>query len=229
MDKGYLSRDGLTDQVITRIQERIWSGDIVPGSLLPTQKELASQFGVGLSTIREAIRALAHIGLVEVIPGKGTKILPDALRILTNEKGLQAALSTVNLEEFYEARGVIEIALTAFAAERATEENLQKLSDLLAEMELADKDNDLDRFSIADIQFHLTVAQASKNSVLEKMYLLTLNIMAHMIEVYNKLPGGAANTLKYHRQIFEGIASGDTNLTQNASDPKKYRENLPQE
>ena len=226
MTSDLIVRDGLTDQVIQRIEDMIWSGEISPGSLLPTQKELAINFGVGLSTIREAIKALAHIGMVEVIPGKGTRIFPDVIKVLTAEKGLQSRVSDVNKEEFFEARGVIEKALTAFAATRADEKDIENLKRYLIEMETAQRINDIEGFSRADIQFHLSVAKASKNEILEKMYLLILNIITTMIDNFNRRPYGMASSLALHRQIFDGIISGNTQLTEIASDPKKYLKNL---
>src|SRR5690242_2021537 len=77
-----IAQDPLTNRVIRSVQNLIWRGEIMPGESLPPQQKLAEQYGVGLSTIREAVKALSMIGLLEARPGRGTRVLPDALRIL---------------------------------------------------------------------------------------------------------------------------------------------------
>ena len=223
MEKDNLVRDDLTDRVIDRIQKMIWSGEIVPGGLLPPQKELAEKFGVGLSTIREAIKALSHVGMVEVTPGRGTIILPDAMEILSSEKAFRSNFSDVDPEVFYEARGVVETALTEMTLQRATQEEIQELQDILMDMKSAQLQEDVDKFSKADIRFHLAVAKASKNEVLEKMYYLILNIIKEMIHKSNEKPAGMAYTYQIHKEILTGIIAKDPKLTQQATNPIKYK------
>ncbi len=169
------------------------------------------------------LKALSHVGMVEVTPGRGTIILPDAMKILSSEKAFRSNFSDVDPEVFYEARGVVETALTEMTLQRATQEEIQELQGILMEMGSAQVQGDVDKFSKADIRFHLAVAKASKNEVLEKMYYLILNIIKEMIHKSNEKPDGMAYTYQIHQEILAGIIAKDPKLTQQATNPIKYK------
>lgn len=198
-----VTKDPLTNRVIRRIQELILGGEVVPGEYLPSQQDLAAQFGVGLSTIREAVKALSLIGLLEAYPGRGTLVLPDAVRILTSDAAMKANLGAVEAEQILEARMVIEVALTRMAAERATAQDIADIEDAFAEMK-ATIDDDA-AFPAADLRFHLALARASKNEVLAQTYYLIHSLLEQAIQAADALPGGKDRALANHVAILEGI------------------------
>ena len=132
-----VSKDTLTDRVIRAIKTLIWRGDVMAGEYLPPQAELATQLGVSLSTLREAVKALSIIGLLDARPGRGTLVLPDAREILSNETAMCASLGHVEFEQVLEALRVLEVALTRMAAERATPEDVVQVAQCLDEMRSA--------------------------------------------------------------------------------------------
>lgn len=198
-----ISHDPLTDRVTRAIQEMILHGEVMPGERLPTQHELAARFGVGLSTVREAIKGLTLIGLVEPRAGRGTVVLPDALKILNNTTLMKANLVSLEADQVLEARLSIEGALTRLAAMRATDEDIAEIEAAIDEMRRSV--NDPAAFVRADLHFHMAVARASKNDVLMQTYYLIQSLMEEVVRLADALPGGQERAMVNHTQILEGI------------------------
>ena len=209
-----VSKDTLTDRVICAIKTLIWRGDVMAGEYLPPQTELATQLGVSLSTLREAVKALSIIGLLDARPGCGTLVLPDAREILSNETAMCASLGHVEFEQVLEALRVLEVALTRMAAERATPEDVVQVAQCLDEMRSA-ADNG-QAFARADVRFHLAVARASRNEVLAQSYYFIHALLEQVIRKADALPGGQKRAIVNHGLILEGIRNRDAALTQQA-------------
>ncbi len=209
-----ISHDPLTDRVIRRIQDMIRQGEVLPGDLLPTQHELATQFGVGLSTIREAIKALSLIGLVDPRAGRGTRVLPNALKILRNTTLMKANLDSLEADQVLEARLFIEGALTRLAANRASADDMVEIETAIDEMRASL--NDSAAFVRADLRFHLAVARASKNDVLMQTYYLIQSLMEEVVRQADELPGGKERALVNHAQILDGIKHHDPEIALSA-------------
>jgi GntR family transcriptional repressor for pyruvate dehydrogenase complex len=211
-----VSRDPLTNRVIRQIKDLIWRGEVTPGEYLPPQPELATQLGVGLSTVREAVKALSLIGLLEPMPGRGTLVMPDAVKILSSDAAMRANLPPVELREMLEARQVLESALARMAAERATPEDIAEIQAFLDEMERAAADSRA--FSRADMRFHLAVARASKNQVLTQSYYFIQGLLEEAIARADALPGGIERALINHRDMLAGIRNRSAGDAQRASE-----------
>lgn len=175
-----LRRDNLTDSVSREIRRLILNGEVAPGQWLPPQPELASRFGVGLSTLREGIKGLTLLGILEPQPGRGTQVNPEALHLLRLYDMSRARLEGLDLAHLMEARKTIEIALTVFAAERATAEDIDRIEEALEGMRQTLADDDA--FTEADLVFHLAVAQAGRNPLLEGFYHLARGMLTEAIK-----------------------------------------------
>jgi GntR family transcriptional repressor for pyruvate dehydrogenase complex len=196
------------DEVVREIRQMILTGTIEPGGFLPTRKELAQRFGVGLSTVHEAIQALSAVGMLASRPGKGTWVRGDALDVLIHPEVVRTRLGELNARQVYEARAVIEIALTEMAAQRATAEDIVDIWDAMERME-ASIDND-EAFVEADLAFHLAVARASKNELLEQFYHLSRKLIVEVIHEMVNLPGVMEGSIPYQRAIIRAIEQGDS-------------------
>jgi GntR family transcriptional repressor for pyruvate dehydrogenase complex len=177
-----VGRSTLVDDTCNKIREMILTGQIAPGENLPTRKQLSERFGVGLSTIHEAIQVLTAIGLVEARPGRGTWVQPDALDGLVNPAHVRARLGHLDTVMLHEARSLVEIGTSELAAQRATPEEMQQIWDSLRTME--ETIDDIEAFVAADLQFHMTVAKASKNILLQQFYHLSRKLMSSFILEY---------------------------------------------
>src|SRR6188768_363371 len=156
----------LSDQVIARLRQQITSGTWPVGSRIPTEPALVAQLGVARNTVREAVRALAHNGLLDIRQGSGTRV------IATSELAgvMQRRFAEAEPGHVTELRGTLEAAAAGFAARRRTPEDLRRLDDLLAQREQAWASGDRDAFVNADSAFHLAVVGASHNEVLTELY-----------------------------------------------------------
>lgn len=202
-----LSSESLTEVVIKNIQEAIRRGDILPGDMLPPQPQLAAQFGVGISTVREAIRALSMIGLVDVRSGRGTRVLPDAARVLNSMASVGANVGRVEFEQACEARVAIEVLLARLAAERATPTELAQLRQALTEMR--EHIHDTEAYLRADWRFHQLVAEAAKNPILAQMYQLVSGLLLQMLELTLIQPGSKERGIEFQEDLVEAMAARD--------------------
>ncbi|MEV5709954.1 FadR/GntR family transcriptional regulator [Actinoallomurus sp. NPDC052274] len=156
----------LSDQVIARLRQQITSGTWPVGSRIPTEPELVEQLGVARNTVREAVRALAHNGMLDIRQGSGTYV------VATSELSgvMQRRFAEVGRRDVIEVRGALEAAAAGLAAERRTDEDLRRLDTLLERREKAWTSGDRDAFVDADAAFHLAVVAASHNEVLAELY-----------------------------------------------------------
>ncbi|MFE0426263.1 FadR/GntR family transcriptional regulator [Streptomyces sp. NPDC058953] len=159
-------RSGLTDQVIAQLRNQITSGEWPVGSRIPTEPELVEQLGVARNTVREAVRALAHNGLLDIRQGSGTYV------VATSELAgvMQRRFAGASRRHVAEVRSALEATAARLAAERRTERDLGQLDTLLDRREEAWRGGDAGRFVAADMTFHLAVVAAAHNDVLGELY-----------------------------------------------------------
>ena len=193
----------------------ILTGQVQPGEFLPTRKELAAQFGVGLSTVHEAIQALTAVGMLESRPGKGTWVRSDTLDTLIHPAVIETRLGELRARQVYEARFVIEVALTELAAKRATPEEIGQIWHALEAMEATVEDNQA--FVEADLEFHLAVARASHNELLEQFYHLSRKLLTEVIGEMLKLPDVKEESIPIQRAIAQAIAQGNPDQARRAA------------
>jgi DNA-binding FadR family transcriptional regulator len=159
-------RSALADQVIAQLREQITSGEWPVGSRIPTEPELVERLGVARNTVREAIRALAHNGLLDIRQGSGTYVAA------TSELAgvMHRRFADAPADEVAELRSALEAAAGRLAARRRTGRDLAQLDALLARREAAWATGEVERFVAADAAFHLAVVRASHNEVLTAVY-----------------------------------------------------------
>ncbi|MFP5416907.1 MAG: FadR/GntR family transcriptional regulator [Actinomycetes bacterium] len=161
-----------TEVVLNGIKDMITSGRLVPGGRLPVEKELADQFGVSRGSLREGVRALALMGVLETRQGAGTYVTAlDAETLLTPLEALVDLQGPRNILEVMGVRRILEIEAAGRAAIRITDAELQKAHGILGRMEymLEQQRVDHDAVMEADLEFHTIIANASGNSTLAAM------------------------------------------------------------
>jgi GntR family transcriptional regulator, transcriptional repressor for pyruvate dehydrogenase complex len=198
-------RTTIVDEIAEELRALILSGKFKPGQFLEPQKVMAKRYGVGLSTLRESIQVLEAVGLVASHPGKGTWVRPDALDTVFNPTEVKTRLGELNAQQVYEARSVIEVGLTRFAALRATDEDMSAILKALQRME-AGILNEL-AFVQADLEFHLAVARAGHNQLLEQFYFLVRDLLSEVITEMVLLPQVKEESIVLQRAIAEAIQS----------------------
>ncbi|MCM3699405.1 FadR/GntR family transcriptional regulator [Paenibacillus macerans] len=203
-----ISHHKLVDDVVNQLQHKISRGDIRPGDKIPTEPELMEMFGVGRSTIREAIRVLVHAGLLEKKQGFGTYLKASPVI----QEPLVQRLHRAELMEVYEARKMLELEISRLAALRRDEEDLQNMRKHLDERGLALQQNDRELYAKSDIEFHMAVAIASKNGVIIDLFRTFSEVLSDALRKLNKEYGSHDPHSYYHEQLYEAIQQQDPDL-----------------
>lgn len=159
-------RMSLTNQVTEQLWAQIRSGEWEVGARIPTEPELAEALRVGRNTVREAVRALAHVGVLERRQGAGTFVIARS-----ELSGLVARwLGRADITEAYEVRRALEVEAARLAAGRRTEADLAMLDAALAGMRVAWQTGAPDRYVEADATLHTGVVRSARNTVLADLY-----------------------------------------------------------
>ncbi|GAA1853856.1 FadR/GntR family transcriptional regulator [Pseudonocardia ailaonensis] len=191
-------RTGLVDQVIAQLRGAVGSEWPV-GTRIPPEPELSEQLGVGRNTVREAVRALAHSGLLEVRQGDGTYV-----RATSEISGALRRLAGTELRETLEVRRLVEGEGARLAARNRTPADLADLDAAMAECERAEAAADRAAFVDADLRFHQLVLRAAHNSVLAELYR-GLTEVVHA-SVVTAVEAGACES---HTGLLAAIHAGD--------------------
>ncbi|MEU7435941.1 FCD domain-containing protein [Streptomyces sioyaensis] len=159
-------RSALADQVIAQLRAQITSGEWPVGSRIPTEPELVEQLGVARNTVREAVRALAHNGLLDIRQGSGTYV------VATSELAgvMHRRFAAAEPGHVAELRSALEASAARLAARRRTEADLRQIDGLLERREAAWGSGATEAFVVADATLHLAIVAASHNEVLAEIY-----------------------------------------------------------
>jgi GntR family transcriptional regulator, transcriptional repressor for pyruvate dehydrogenase complex len=191
------------DQLVDLLETEILSGRLESGASLPSERTLSTDYGVGRPLVREALKSLASRGLVETSPGRGTYV---------HRGGRFGPLDSVHLARHATARQVVEARVSiesqtaGLAAERATPEQIELLVTLL---ERVGSTRDPVERSRLDLAFHLSVARASNNPVLEAMLASIAPLMVQLM--MRSIGDGrtAEQSHPLHWECLEAIRSSD--------------------
>lgn len=198
-----LVRAPLVDQAIAYLRDEIESGTWPVGTRLPSEPCLARQMGVGRSTIREAVKVLAHAGVLEVRQGSGTFV-----RTATGDYAMR--LHRAETAEVYEVRRALEVEAASLAARRRTTADLEAIDTALRRRN-DERDKGLGRdFLLADVAFHKAVVEAAHNPLLSTLYAASLAAIERAIEGVIAEPSLARGTGRLHDQLAEAIAARDS-------------------
>ncbi|MEU9337617.1 FadR/GntR family transcriptional regulator [Streptomyces sp. NPDC048290] len=197
-------RSALSEQVIAELRNQITSGEWPVGSRIPTEPELVEQLGVARNTVREAVRALAHNGLLDIRQGSGTYV------VATSELAgvMHRRFAGADPRHIGELRSTLESAAARLAAERRTEKDLKQLDALLERREEAWHSGDAEVFVAADATFHLAVVAASHNDVMTQMYA----DLGEVLRDWLREDVGAEltpDTHMDHTRLLDAIRAGD--------------------
>ena len=157
----------LTDQAIAKIKDLIMSGEFTAGSKLPNEQDLSQRLGLSRNSLREAVRALTLIGVLEPRVGDGTYVTSLEPELLLTGMGFVSDLLTgTTLLELHQVRRILEPVATEMAATRLDEDDLAALERCLADMDAAETTQ---AFIAADTEFHGIIVAASGNSTLASL------------------------------------------------------------
>ncbi|MCH6164027.1 FadR/GntR family transcriptional regulator [Streptomyces marispadix] len=203
-------------RVAEQIEERILNGDLPPGARLPGERELVSQFAVGRSTVREALRVLQSAGLIRSRPGDplGAEVLGVSPDNLSRPLGRLARSRLSTLGELVQFRMVLDAESNRLAARLHSQNDLRRMEEQIDRMAAVSSGaGGLHAFSEADALFHQAVAEASGNSLLGLCARAVHDAVVEVIEEKIAAAGDAVvwmeRSIAHHRQVLAAIRDGD--------------------
>lgn len=202
-----VERVSLSENIAGQIMDSISKGDLRPGQRLPSERELCKHFGVGRSSLREAIQCLAIIGILDVSVGNGTFIAEDTTRFLGKILRWRVFTEQHNIEDLMAVRMALECAAAIGAANVGSPKQFKKM-DILLEKMTAAKD-DPEHFIDLDLQFHMLIAEASSNGLLFDLLFMIRRQLGMAVLRFVNLPGGATLACKHHAALVKALKARD--------------------
>lgn len=198
----------LYEQIVEQIEQSVQKGDLKPGDQLPAERELAEQFGVSRTAVREAVKALREKGLVEAYPGKGTFITNGSSNPMRQSLDRMMRSAQVDAtSSLVEVREILEPEIAGLAAARATEENLNSLREAVAVMDAAKRDPDA--YIEADLDFHLELAEAASNPLILSLIDSIVGVLREQRMRIFEVDGGPDRGQYHHKKILEAMEHRD--------------------
>ncbi|RFU37587.1 FadR family transcriptional regulator [Actinomadura logoneensis] len=197
------------DAVLDQLQSEITGGGWQVGERLPGEHRLADELGVSRPAVREAIRALTHIGVLEVRRGDGTYV-----RSRVDPRPMLTGVARSTLIDVFEVQLAYDVQAARLAARRRTADDLARLEDLLAARGAAADERE---FGEADARFHLGVVEAGKNPLLVEAYRYFAGRLGEAIAALRADVAVAEAPQEAHRAVLDAVAARDPEAAERAA------------
>ncbi len=207
-------RESIVFRVAQSLLDHLTSGAIAPGTRLPSERQLAETLNVGRSAVREALASLDLLGIVSIRPGSGTYLRDSSSEILPRAINWGLMLGQPRIHDLVEMRQFLEIDSARLAAERATDEDIATLARQIDRM--GHSVDDFSAFVELDVNFHLEVARAAKNSVLSEVLNSVRSLLHVWIERTSNDKAVTVAAVTEHTAIFEAIRDHDPEAAERA-------------
>jgi GntR family transcriptional regulator, transcriptional repressor for pyruvate dehydrogenase complex len=205
-----IKRISLSDAVTDRIISQIQDGRYRAGDRLPTERELAEQLGVGRTSVREGLRFLEKLGVLEIRQGMGTVVRSLSLgEVFEHLVPVQTIIELPDrdVRDIMHVRRVLEAESAQLAAQHATDRQLGRLEELLHGMAASlEKPRD---YLEMDLEFHVVVAEAASNPVLAQLVNLIRDIYTRYFEIVLRDPEMNKTSLGFHRRLYAALRDHD--------------------
>lgn len=214
-----LKKSRLYEDIVDQIKKLIIQGKLKPSDKLPSERDLAKIFNVGRPTVRDAIRTLSLMGLVEVNHGqKGTIVknfaIDPYMESVRDQMSLMLEMKKATIQQLTEVRGALDNRIALLSAERATKDQLKGMEDILKEMELCT--NDTNAYLNKAIEFHKVMSLSTNNPIFYAIWSAFFDLI---IDLYEELLDRIGGDVRYrlyltNLEVFKSILT---------KDPKKIR------
>ncbi|MCK4783602.1 MAG: FadR family transcriptional regulator [Desulfobacteraceae bacterium] len=214
-----LKKSRLYENIVDQIKKLIIQGKLKPSDKLPSERDLAKRFNVGRPTVREAIRTLSMMGLVEVNHGqKGTIVnkftLDPYVESFRDQMSLILEMKKATIQQLTEVRGALDNRIALLSAERATKIQLREMKNILKEMEFCT--NNTKAYLIKAVEFHKAMSLSANNPIFYAIWSAFFDLI---IDLYEELLDRIGGDVRYrlyltNLEVFKSILT---------KDPKKIR------
>lgn len=210
-----IQSERLYEKIVDQIEGRILAGELKPGDHLPPERELAEQFRVSRTAVREAVKTLAEKGLVQVRPGRGTFVTNDTSEAVRHSLGRMLKIGQPEgARHLVEVREIFEPETAALAAVRASDEQITALGEAVTMMDSALDDGET--FIEGDLDFHLTLAEASQNALIPILIDSIVDLLREQRMAIFLVAGGPQRGQYHHRRILEAVIRHDPDAAREA-------------
>ena len=193
----------LIDQIIETVGRLIAEGLLKPGDALPGERGLSEMLKVSRTSVRQALKALDVLGVLEIRPGSRTYLNKSISKLLINPMKFMTLLHKVGVIELFETRKIIEVALARLAAENATEKDIEKMRIALEESK--QNLNNPKKYLYLEMDFHEAIFVASSNRILTAFMASINNLLLETREKTVMIYLDLEDSLKQHIKIFNAI------------------------
>jgi GntR family transcriptional repressor for pyruvate dehydrogenase complex len=198
----------LYEQIVQQIEASILKGVLKVGDQLPAERELAQQFGVSRTAVREAVKALHEQGLVEAYPGRGTFVTDGTSQAIRQSLDRVVKIGQPEGSTYLaEVREILEPEIAALAAGRADEEDLAAMREAVGVMDEARRDPDA--FIEGDLDFHLALAEAAANPLILTLIDSIVGLLREQRLRIFYVDGGPERGQYHHKRILEAAEHRD--------------------
>lgn len=203
-----VTKISISEAIAQQIMDLIANGDLKPGQRLPSERELCKDFGAGRSSLREALRCLSIMGVLNARVGEGTSVALDGEKFLGKIVEWRLITEKHDIENLLEVRIALEGTSAAKAARFAGEQEMARVDALIGRMKEAV--DDAKRFAALDLEFHVTLAKASGNALLFDLVSMIRGQLVRGLSKVLHVPDALPLSLKEHIAIVEAIRRGDS-------------------
>ena len=199
-----IQKKSLADMIAETLKQQITEGTYRAGDKLPTEPELMKTFGVGRSSVREAVKLLVNMGVVRVQQGSGTFVA-----VPSNNDDVNIKMSTADRTELDEVRKILDIAIVEKAVARRTEKDIERMRASLEKRKVNAEKGLLEECIEADLNFHIAIADAAHNRILADIYR---SEATPLLLEFNRIYDGTdcfINSQTSHEKLLKHIIAGD--------------------
>jgi GntR family transcriptional regulator, transcriptional repressor for pyruvate dehydrogenase complex len=202
-----ITKISISEEIAQQIMDLISNGDLKSGQHLPSERELCKNFGCGRSSLREALRCLSIVGVLNARVGEGTSVAVDGGKFLGKIVEWRMITEKHDIENLLEVRIALEGISATKAAALRSKEDLAKMEELINKMETSV--HDAKRFATLDLDFHITMAKAADNALLFDLISMIRGQLVRGLSTVLLLPHALTLSHKEHTAIYTAIKRGD--------------------
>ena len=211
---GPIKSTRIYEEIVRQVKQLIAEGRLKTGDRLPPERELAEKFVVSRTSVREALRALESLGLIEIRPGEGTFVREVSVDALVGPLALMMTSQREAIGELFEARRVLEPAIAALAASRATPDEVQEMERIL---ESQAREVAAGRTGLAeDAAFHTAIGAAAHNHAITRIVHAIMDLLTQSREDSLNTPGRPTRSHQDHRRVLQAIAKRNPSAARQA-------------
>lgn len=206
----------VSQEAVNQIVGLIESRQLQPGDRLPGERRLVESLGVSRTSVREALRSLEGMGLIEVKAGKGAYVKQPISEFVESTLPHPLLVDRDTLKKLYELREIIETGAATIAALKATEEDLQIMHRAVEGVEASFAEENLNGMVEADIQFHRAILVATGNDILVRVMDNIADLLKEMRRTSLSVTEGVQQTIAGHRAILAALERREPELARKA-------------